>query len=545
MLLQQGRLPEARVLLQKICTSACVDSEAFYLLANTLLHLGEFAEAVACCERALALRKDMPAIYFCHAMALGSLGQVDGAKYSLEAALRIDPNHTESRLRLGAVCLMLGQHQDALKHYKLATKAQPQNVETNIRLGDVYLALGEIEKARSAYRKAVKLQPADPNATAGLAAIAARSNDPRTAYTLIQPFLDQGSDTVSIAILYADISGAIDQRDEAMVYLKNLLERSSLPIDERRQLLFALGKVHDALADYKAAFEYYKQANELGADSFDPWVSNDQLKNYIDFWGANCCVNAKVARKQSKGQQLICIVGMPRSGTSLVEQIIGSHPAVYPAGELQEINDLAAQLPMLTKSAKPYPFCLESVSQSVLDAAAKNYFKAVSRRAGSKRFAVITDKMPSNYWHLGLIQLLFPGGKIIHCIRDPRDTCLSCYFQNFAGQHPYANDLLNLGMYYRQYEKLMRHWRNVLDLEIMDVHYENLVADPEQVSRQLIEYCKLDWDSCVLRYYDSKRTVVTSSFDQVTKPVYKDSLARWHHYEGFLESLHKGLGYDI
>jgi tetratricopeptide (TPR) repeat protein len=310
------------------------------------------------------------------------------------------------------------------------------------------------------------------------------------------------------------------------------MERSSLPIDEKRRVLFALGKLHDALSDYKAAFEYYKQANE-------------QLKSHIDFWSADYFANAPVARKRNKGQQLIFIVGMPRSGTSLVEQIIASHPAVYAAGELQEITDLSVQLPVLTKSDKPYPLCLETASRSVLDTAAKKYLKAVSKRAGSNKFTVTTDKMPSNYWHLGLIQLLFPGAKIIHCIRDPRDTCLSCYFQNFAGQHPYANDLLNLGMYYRQYEKLMRHWRNVLDLEIMDVRYENLVADPEQVSRQLIEYCKLDWNPGVLRYYESKRTVVTSSFDQVTKPIYKKSLARWHHYEAFLEPLHKGLGYDI
>jgi len=540
-LLQQGRALEARELLQEICTTTCRDSEAFYLLANTLLHLGQFSEAVACCERALAFRKDVPAVYFCHAMALGALGQVESAKCSLEAALRIDPKHIESRVRLGAVCFALGQHQDALQHLRLAAKTEPHNVETHIRLADIYLALGKIEQARSAYRKAAKLQPMEPNATAGLAAIAARSNEPRTAYTLIQPFLDQGSDNVSIATLYADISGPIAQREQAIIYLQELLDRYSLPIGEKRRLLFSLGKLNDALANYTAAFEYYRQANELGAESFDPWSSNAQLTSYIDFWSADFLAQAPVARKRNKEQQAIFIVGMPRSGTSLVEQIIGSHPAVYPAGELQELNDLCAQLPTLTKSGKPYPFCIEAVSQAVLDTAAKNYFKTVGKRAGSNKWSVITDKMPNNYWHLGLIQLMFPAAKIIHCVRDPLDTCLSCYFQDFAGQHPYANDLFNLGMYYRQYERLMGHWRNVLHLQVMDVRYEDLVANTEKVSRQLVEYCSLEWNPCVLRYYESKRTVVTSSFDQVTRPIYQKSLARWQQYKEFLEPLRTGL----
>ncbi len=531
--------------MQQICTVACEDSEAFFLLANALLYLGEFAEAAACCERALALRKDVPAIYFCHAMALGSLGRVDSAKYSLEAALRIDPDHIESRVRLGAVCFALGQHLEAVRHYKLAAKIQPDNVEVNIRLGDIHLALGKIEQARASYRKAVRLKPMDPNATAGLAAIAARSNDPHLAYTLIQPFLEQGSKNISIATLYADISGAIGQREEAIVCLQKLLDATSPPLDEKRRLLFALGKLHDALKNYQSAFEYYKQANELGADSFDPWAANEQLNRHIAFWSADYLAGAQVARKRNKGQLLVFIVGMPRSGTSLVEQIIGSHPAVYAAGELQEINDLAVHLPTLTKSAMTYPFCLEDVSRPVLDTAAKNYFKAVNKRAGSDKYQVITDKMPGNYLHLGLIQLMFPGAKIIHCIRDPRDTCLSCYFQNFAGQHPYSSDLHNLGMYYRQYEKLMRHWRNVLNLQILDVPYERLVANPEQASRQLIEYCGLEWSASVLRYYDSKRAVVTSSFDQVTKPIYKESLARWQNYEEFLGPLYKGLESNI
>ena len=544
-LLQQGKVAESHALLTNICAHPCSDSEALYLLANASLLLGQYSEAAANCEKALALRSDVPAIHFCHAMAMGAMGRIDSAKSSLESALRIDPNHIESRIRLGAVCFMLGDGQNALRHYKLATKAQPNNVELNIRLGDINLALGKIEPAKSAYRKALRTQPMEPNATAGLAAIAVRSNDPRAAYLLIQKFLEQQSGNASIAAVYADLSGEMGLRDEAIDYLKRVLEVDSLPLSDRRRLMFSLGKLLDAQARYDTAFEYYRQANDLGGAFFDPWASNDEINRYMDFWSAEFLMRAPRARKRSKGRGHVFIVGMPRSGTSLVEQIIASHPRVYGAGELQEINDFAAQLPALTKSNSPYPFCLSAATEAVLDSATKQYFKSIEKRAGNDGFSVSTDKMPNNYWHLGLIRMMFPSSKIIHCIRDPRDNCLSCYFQNFAGQHPYADDLFNLGMYYRQYEKLMRHWRAVLDIQMLDVRYEELVADPEKISRQLLEYCGLEWDDCVLRYHKSKRSVVTSSFDQVTKPVYRESVGRWQYYHAYLDPLYRGLSYQI
>jgi hypothetical protein len=229
---------------------------------------------------------------------------------------------------------------------------------------------------------------------------------------------------------------------------------------------------------------------------------------------------------------------MPRSGTSLVEQILSTHPGVYGAGELTAIDQFARHLGDATGDA--YPQSALHLDQATIDAAARQYLAALQDLAPSA--IRVTDKMPGNFLHLGLIQLLFPGARVIHCRRDPLDTCLSCYFQQFNQGQTFSYDLSDLGHHYRQYQRLMRHWQSVISLPMLDVHYEDLVADQEAMSRKMLEFCGLDWTDECMRFYESKRYVATASYDQVRQPIYHKSVGRWRHYERYLGPLKTALG---
>ena len=234
------------------------------------------------------------------------------------------------------------------------------------------------------------------------------------------------------------------------------------------------------------------------------------------------------------------IVGMPRSGTSLVEQIIASHPRAFGAGELNDIGRMARELPVLVNTARPYPEALDRLTPDIVDTLAGRYLGALSARAPDA--ARVTDKMPFNMLWLGLIAKLFPNARVIHCRREAMDNCLSCYFQLFNQGLRFSYDLAHLGRVYRQHERLMAHWQACLPLSMLTVDYETLVADPENQTRRLIAFTGLEWDAGCLDFHRTERDVRTASVWQVRQPVYQSSVARWRAYEPWLGSLQAALG---
>ena len=198
------------------------------------------------------------------------------------------------------------------------------------------------------------------------------------------------------------------------------------------------------------------------------------------------------------------------------------------ADQLQELLEHTSSANDLTRLSRGQ---YDSLAQRYLDLLGGRFPNALR----------VTDKMPQNFLHLGWIALLFPGARVIHCVRDPLDACLSCYFQMFTGDHPYAYDLANLGAYYRQYQRLMDHWRAILDIPIFELRYEDLVREPEKLGRAMVEFCGFKWDPRCLEFYKSERSVATASFQQVRQPIYSSSLGRWQHYADHLEPLKKAL----
>ncbi|HHJ16545.1 MAG TPA: sulfotransferase, partial [Gammaproteobacteria bacterium] len=354
------------------------------------------------------------------------------------------------------------------------------------------------------------------------------------AYQRLQPLIAAGADSVNLAVAYGDVCRSMDRPGDAIAALEDRLARSGgLSVTGRKNLHFCLGNLYDRSGDYDKAFEHYRTGNDLRKVDWDPRANSAQVDAIIRAFSREYLVTAPEAGTRS--EKPVFVLGMPRSGTSLVEQILASHPAVHGAGELTDLPQLVQQLPALLPTPAPYPGCAPLLNQKALDTLAGRYLERLDALAPDALRVV--DKMPGNFSFLGLIELLFPDARVIHCVRDPVDTCLSCYFQDFSGSQFYSYDLGHLGAFYRDYARLMAHWKQVLRIPMLEVAYEELVADQEAVSRRMIEFCGLDWDERCLQFHENRRFVATSSYDQVRRPIYSSSVDRGRHYRPHLAPL--------
>jgi hypothetical protein len=326
--------------------------------------------------------------------------------------------------------------------------------------------------------------------------------------------------------------------------MEQLVARPDLPAEDRCRLHFALAWILDRPGSYDPAFAHVRRANELRREiercrgvSFDLDAHRRLVDRLIAVFTP--AYFERVRSFGSDSELPVFIVGMLRSGTSLVEQILASHPEVHGAGELNDIERMIQSLPeRLAKEG--YPECLARLDTGTARTLADQHLDKLRQLGGAA--ARVIDKLPFNFLHLGLIATLLPRSRIIHCRRDARDTCLSCYFQNFADPHPFALDLGLLGRYYREYERLMAHWARVLPLAVFELHYEELTANQEAISRELVAFCGLEWDERCLRFHESNRVVRTASTLQVRQPMYQSSVGRWKHFEAYLVPLLDALG---
>ena len=306
-------------------------------------------------------------------------------------------------------------------------------------------------------------------------------------------------------------------------------------------LRFALGKAYDDLQRYDEAFDNLEQGCAIKRRSS---VYNEgetlrlveRIKSVVTRSVVELLQGHGVA-----GAQPIFVLGMPRSGTTLIEQIIASHPEVTGAGELREVNDALGEFRMGRASRTPYPELMGDLNPAELAKFGQKYLERALRHAPAA--ARFTDKMPTNFFFLGLIRLAMPNAKIIHVNRNPVDTCLSCYSKLFSGEVNYTYDLSELGRYYRAYHGLMQHWRTVLPAgSFLDVQYEDVVSDIETQARRILDYCGLTWDAHVLDFHLNERPIKTASTAQVRQPIYRSSMGRWRHYEKHLGPLLHELG---
>ena len=441
-------------------------------------------------------------------IALQKAGRLLGAAQVYSRLLREDDRNAEAWHLLGTVEIRRGNFDAAEELIGKALALQPENAVFHHNLAYALGAQSRTGAAEAAYRRAVALDP------------------------------DYAEAHFNLAQWVRVVPG-----DPLIGSLERLLAKPGLCRGARCFLGFAAGKVHDDLGEYDRAFRHYLDGNAAKGARPNPAYGSDYLGRILEVCGPALRSRRAQVRPggvRPGGARPVFIVGMPRSGTSLVEQILASHPAVFGGGELPLVDRIAEALAAHGPGGAAYPACLPAVPDRVLAGFAAGYRKAVRGPAGAA--AVVTDKAPLNFRHLGLIALLFPDARIVHCRRDPLDTCLSCFFQNFTSGQEYSFDLAELGRFYRDYRRMMAAWAEVLPVEIFDLDYEALVADLEGLGRRLLAFCGLDWHPDCGRFFETRRPVLTASRVQVRRPLYGSSVGRWRRYRGHLGPLVAALG---
>jgi len=538
----QGRAVDAAHCFERACRAQPGNAELHHNLGVVLQGMRRFGEAAACYERAIQLKPDYAQAYNSLGTILFAQGRYGEAVTFFRASLGLKPDDAETFNNLGVALQATNLMDEAEQCFARALELRPDYIDALVNLGTMRQRLGRTEQAMACFERALALRPDHPpthNHVGLMMTSLGRLEEARRAFeNAIR--LDPGQ------LAYHCARAAVVKFEAGDPWLPPL-EEFAKDIDrlapiERVKLQFALAKACDDLGDYEAGFRYLLAANaeRRRVLAYDERAALDALKRIAQGFTAER-MRQRGARSAGDSSPVpVFIVGMPRSGTSLVEQILASHPLVFGAGELEDFGRLANAL-RLADGAPAFPDRVDELADEALTGLGADYLAVL--RARAPQATRITDKMPHNFQHIGLIHLALPGAKIIHVRRNPVDTCLSCFSRVFSGEHAYSHDLGELGRYWRAYDGLMAHWRSVLPPGVMlEVDYERIVADLEAEARRMLEHCGLDWSERCLRFHETARQVRTASAPQVRQPLYGSSIGRWQAYAGRLGPLLDALG---
>jgi tetratricopeptide (TPR) repeat protein len=499
---EMGRLDEAEDAYRKALARQPNNPDTLDNLALALKDLLRLDEATEAIGRALVIDGARDAFHTHHASILLDQDRFDEAEAAVGRALALNPVNHDAVNQLGRVAFERGDLEGSLGHYRRALALKPDLADACNNMGNALKELGRLGEAHEAYIEAIRLDP-------------------------------------SITGTYVNLadSKTFAPGDPHLAAMEDLAGKELTKTD-RLQLGFALGKAYADLKDYRRSFTHLREANALKRET----VSYDEAAALAFFDRIEAAFTPALMRGKKGGDpssRPIFVIGMPRSGTTLVEQILASHPMVHGAGELKTLNEVVQTVQ--GPGGSVYPEFVPAVDAAALRQIGERYLAELARLAPDGER--VTDKMPSNYYFAGLIHLALPNAKIVHCVRDPVDTCVSCFSKLFSGEQVHTYDLGELGRYYKRYERLMAHWRRVMPEDrMLDMRYEEVVGDFEAQARRLLAYCGLPWDESCLAFHRTKRPVRTASATQVRRPIYRSAIGRWRVYEDGLGPLLSALG---
>ena len=506
-LLRKGSAEEAEKIYRQILKNDPKNVDALRLLALLAANNGATDQGILMLRKCTKIAPD-------YALAWENLAKLyrkkDGqeslkhAIYCFKKAIELRPNWAEGWAGLGTVYTRSSYHKEGIEAYQKSIALKQNQPRVHLSLGHVYKTTGEQEKSIASYRKGIEY------------------------------FSMFGEAYWSLANLKT-----YNFREKEISTMESQLRNKDLPERERVHFLFALGKAYEDRKKYKTSFEYYREGNDLnrGRSGYDPKAIEVISKRLMNFFSEEFFQeNQQLGYKNTDP---IFIVGLPRTGSTLIEQILSSHSKVEGTMELPNMLTIARNLGKGSKKNTAYPEVLARMDQEEIESLGKRYISETDHiRSGLPYFI---DKMPNNFSHIGLISLILPNAKIIDTRRDPMDTCLSCYKQLFARGQVFTYDLNELARYYLNYIYLMNHWDKVLPGKVYRVVYEDVVSNQEKETRELLDFCNLPFEEDCLRFYETKRAVKTASSEQVRQPIYRKGVKHWQNYEHFLDELKNGL----
>ncbi len=523
-----GRLEQAVASYTRAVQIKPESAEAHYNLGVTLSSLGKPKEAVASYDKALRIKPDYADAHYNLGNALKNLGKPEEAVSSLNKALQIKPDFAEAHNNLGAVLYKLGKPELAVSSLRKALQINPDYAEAHYNLGNALNDLEKAEEAVSSLAKALQIKPdyaeAHNNLGNTLSDLGRRVEAISSLAKALQikPDYAEAHRNLSTVKKYQD-------GDPQTRQMLQLVERRSLSDEDRMHLSFALGKAHDDIGNHDKAFSYLLDGNRLRKQELKYDISSARAsftKIKATFSKDGPALNVGKEPNGAEGQRPIFILGMPRSGTTLVEQILATHSQVYGAGELR----------LLGPSVNTIKWNATQLSSGQLESIRKSYLSGLTEIGASEPY--ITDKMPLNFQWIGFIFAAIPGAKIVHVKRDARATCWSNFKHYFSGKgNGFADDLQDVAEYYKMYIDLMEFWHQKFPGRIYDLNYEALTEHQEEETRKLLDYVGLDWEDQCLEFHETKRTVRTASATQVRQKMYQGSSEEWRNYEKHLEPM--------
>jgi tetratricopeptide (TPR) repeat protein len=545
---------------------------AYNNFGNVLKEMGKYEDAIERYQQAIVVAPDFPIPYNNLGIVLKDLGRHSEAISRYEQALTLLPDYAEAHSNLGNVYLELERQEDAIIHYKKALAIMPGYAEAHSNMGNALRSLGRQTESIKHYEQAISLRPDFAMAQYNMGIALDELGRPEDAISCYERAIAINTDYAEAynnlgfslqelgrreeaiknyekaLALKPDYAAAhlhlsmIIPRQEQIPAIENLLNSPLLSKTDATHYHFALGNIYNGNEMFDKAFEHFSQANQLKRKNlnYDAKIYSDYVDELIKTYTNDHL--AKTANFGSDSNLPVFIIGMPRSGTTLVEQILSSHSEVYGAGELSAIRRIEKALAKKLGSLSTYPGCMSMCDEAITTQFSEEYLQEII--SYSPNALRITDKNPGNFHRIGLIKTLFPNARIIHCRRNVLDTCTSIFFNKFVEGNEYSFDLKELGQYYLDYEKLMEHWIKLFPRDILTVQYEELVRKQEEVSRELVQHIGLDWDDNCIDFHLNKRAVRTASSVQVRQPIYTRSIERWKHYEKQLAPLMEVLNYD-
>ncbi len=549
--------------------------QAWSNLANALHQTGEDAEALRCYDRAIKIEPGFHEAYNNKATVLRDLHRHEEAVPIYRKVLELNPNYVDAINNLGIALKDMGQHGEAIELFKRSIALKPEFPDSYTFLGTTLVDRKRPQEALAAVQQALRLAPRNPENHNLLGrvffemdrvedALKAIDEALKLKPTMHDAYNNRGNmlkEVGRIAEATASFRRALDIKPSLYGSYVNFAETEKLSLDDpvarrlqsfaanldkvpsrdRHFVRFAYGRVLDDNKMHEAAMEQFVEGCRLKRQlsGYDEAAALGYFDRIMKTFSGELIQQKSGAGDPS--QLPIFVLGMPRSGTTLVEQIVAAHPAVHGAGELADFGKVAHSVMGPQRQPLPYPEVCTALGAKQLGAVGRNYLERL--RANHATAERITDKMPSNYYFAGLIHLALPRAKIIHTIRHPLDTGVSCLSKLFTGDLNYTYDRVEFARYYRKYHELMAHWRQVLPADsILDVVYEEVVADTEGQARRILEFLELPWDPACLDFHTLDRPVKTASAMQVRQPIYQGSVERWRRYGPLVEPMAAAMG---